>query len=95
MFIGEPRLSDFKQVLTKSGIQAEFSGGALICNNMVAVKKVSVFVIMAGLYFRDYFTRKQQHKQEFLVLENIASSPPPPLSFHGENCSCNKKSSKE
>lgn len=42
MFINEPRLSDFKQVLLKEGIQAEFVGGVLVCNNMVAVRRVSV-----------------------------------------------------
>ena len=41
VYINEPRLSDFKQVLNKAGIQAEFAGGALICNNVVAVRRVS------------------------------------------------------
>lgn len=54
VFIGEPRLSDFKQVLTKAGIQAEFSGGALICNNMVAVKKVSFVLEMSRDVFCSY-----------------------------------------
>ena len=40
MYINEPRLSDFKQVLNKAGIQAEFAGGVLICNNVVAVRRV-------------------------------------------------------
>ncbi|KAJ0061179.1 hypothetical protein NL108_010483, partial [Boleophthalmus pectinirostris] len=39
VFINEPRLSDFKQVLLKEGIQAEFVGGVLVCNNMVAVRR--------------------------------------------------------
>lgn len=35
-------LSDFKQVLAKSNIAAEFSGGVLMCcNNTIAVRKVS------------------------------------------------------
>lgn len=41
MFINEPRLSDFKQVLLREGIQAEFVGGVLVCNNIVAVRRVS------------------------------------------------------
>lgn len=45
MFINEPRLSDFKQVLLKEGIQAEFVGGVLVCNNMVAVRRVSVLPV--------------------------------------------------
>ncbi len=47
VFINEPRLSDFKQVLLREGIQAEFVGGVLVCNNMVAVRRVSV--LPAGL----------------------------------------------
>lgn len=42
VFINEPRLSDFKQVLLREGIQAEFVGGVLVCNNVVAVRRVSV-----------------------------------------------------
>ena len=41
VFINEPKLSDFKQVLTKEGLMAEFSGGVLVCNNLVAIRKVS------------------------------------------------------
>lgn len=43
VFMNEPRLSDFKQVLLREGIQAEFVGGVLVCNNQVAVRRVSVF----------------------------------------------------
>lgn len=42
--MNEPRLSDFKQVLLREGIQAEFVGGVLVCNNQVAVRRVSVFI---------------------------------------------------
>ena len=41
VFINEPKLTDFKQILIKEGILAEFSAGVLICNGMVAVKKAS------------------------------------------------------
>ncbi|EMP39872.1 Cleavage and polyadenylation specificity factor subunit 2 [Chelonia mydas] len=39
VFMNEPRLSDFKQVLLREGIQAEFVGGVLVCNNLVAVRR--------------------------------------------------------
>jgi cleavage and polyadenylation specificity factor subunit 2 len=39
VFVNEPRLSDFKQVLSKAGILAEFSGGVLICNSIVAIRR--------------------------------------------------------
>jgi len=41
VFINEPRLSEFKQIVVSKGIQAEMSGGVLICNNVVAVRRVS------------------------------------------------------
>ena len=40
VFMNEPRLLEFKMLLLKEGIQAEFSAGVLICNNCVAIKKV-------------------------------------------------------
>jgi len=46
VFMNEPRLSDFKQVLLREGIQAEFVGGVLVCNNQVAVRRVSVVLIL-------------------------------------------------
>uniref|UniRef100_A0A8C6KAJ4 Cleavage and polyadenylation specificity factor subunit 2 n=1 Tax=Nothobranchius furzeri TaxID=105023 RepID=A0A8C6KAJ4_NOTFU len=49
VFINEPRLSDFKQVLLREGIQAEFVGGVLVCNNMVAVRRVSVTSVSCNL----------------------------------------------
>ena len=44
MFVNEPRLSDFKQVLIKEGISAEFSAGVLVCNNTVAIRKVCTVI---------------------------------------------------
>ena len=40
VFINEPRLLEFKLLLLKEGIQAEFSAGVLICNNCVAIRRV-------------------------------------------------------
>ena len=41
MFINDPRLSDFKQILQKNGIQAEFAGGVLVCcNGVLAITRV-------------------------------------------------------
>ena len=47
VFINEPKLSDFKQVLTKEGLMAEFSGGVLVCNNLVAIRKVTFMLTSA------------------------------------------------
>lgn len=58
VFVNEPKLSDFKQVLMKEGIQAEFSGGVLICNGVVAVRRVSAIQFSADnlvVLCRNYF----------------------------------------
>ncbi|CAL1299591.1 unnamed protein product [Larinioides sclopetarius] len=39
IFINEVLLSDFKQVLMRNGINAEFNGGVLYCNDVVALRK--------------------------------------------------------
>ena len=41
VYINEPKLSDFKMVLLQEGMQAEFGAGVLICNETVAVRRVS------------------------------------------------------
>ena len=48
VFINEPRLLEFKLLLLKEGIQAEFSAGVLICNNCVAIKRVSDAIMAAS-----------------------------------------------
>ena len=40
IFFNEPKLADLKQALVKAGFQAEFNKGALIVNDLVAIKKV-------------------------------------------------------
>lgn len=54
VYINEPRLSDFKQVLNKAGIQAEFAGGVLICNNVVAVRRVSKTLVLSQYSLVDH-----------------------------------------
>ena len=42
VFVGDIRLSEFKRILQAEGISAEFKGeGVLVCNDCVAVRKVS------------------------------------------------------
>lgn len=69
VFIGEPRLSDFKQVLTRNGIQAEFAGGALICNNVVAVKRTETgkITLEGGLCHEYYQIRELLYEQYAIV----------------------------
>ncbi|ELW55806.1 Cleavage and polyadenylation specificity factor subunit 2 [Tupaia chinensis] len=51
VFMNEPRLSDFKQVLLREGIQAEFVGGVLVCNNQVAVRRSASTLLLQGQSF--------------------------------------------
>ncbi|CAH1261607.1 CPSF2 [Branchiostoma lanceolatum] len=69
VFINKPRLSDIKQVLQKEGIQAEFSGGVLICNNVVALKRnESGRIGMEGCICEDYYkVRKLLYEQYAIV----------------------------
>lgn len=56
VFINEPRLSEFKQLVVSKGIQAEMSGGVLICNNVVAVRRVRCTVTVNVRQFILKFT---------------------------------------
>lgn len=40
VFVNEPKLSDLKKILAQNDIQAEFHGGVLVCNGIIALKKV-------------------------------------------------------
>ncbi|KAM6201747.1 cleavage and polyadenylation specificity factor subunit 2 isoform 2-T2 [Rhynchocyon petersi] len=56
VFMNEPRLSDFKQVLLREGIQAEFVGGVLVCNNQVAVRRTETGRIgLEGCLCQDFY----------------------------------------
>ena len=69
VYINEPRLSDFKQVLNKAGIQAEFAGGVLICNNVVAVRRVSKTLELSRYSLVD-------HRSGFYFPENYSTLLP-------------------
>uniref|UniRef100_A0A3B3QC40 Cleavage and polyadenylation specificity factor subunit 2 n=1 Tax=Paramormyrops kingsleyae TaxID=1676925 RepID=A0A3B3QC40_9TELE len=69
VFINEPRLSDFKQVLLREGIQAEFVGGVLVCNNMVAVRRTEAGRIgLEGCLCDDYFKIRDLLYQQYAVV---------------------------
>ncbi|XP_074663107.1 cleavage and polyadenylation specificity factor subunit 2-like [Tubulanus polymorphus] len=56
VFINEPKLSDLKTVMVRAGIQAEFSGGVLICNNIVAIRRNETGRIqLEGCISDDYY----------------------------------------
>ncbi|XP_062857770.1 cleavage and polyadenylation specificity factor subunit 2 [Trichomycterus rosablanca] len=69
VFINEPRLSDFKQVLLREGIQAEFVGGVLVCNNMVAVRRTEAGRVgLEGCMCEDYFRIRELLYQQYAVV---------------------------
>uniref|UniRef100_A0A665WNL2 Cleavage and polyadenylation specificity factor subunit 2 n=1 Tax=Echeneis naucrates TaxID=173247 RepID=A0A665WNL2_ECHNA len=69
VFINEPRLSDFKQVLLREGIQAEFVGGVLVCNNMVAVRRTEAGRIgLEGCLCEDYYKIRELLYQQYAVV---------------------------
>lgn len=51
VFINELKLFEFKQVLAKSNIPSEFSGGVLwCCNGTLAIRRVCGFIYVRILY---------------------------------------------
>ncbi|XP_017551173.1 cleavage and polyadenylation specificity factor subunit 2 [Pygocentrus nattereri] len=69
VFINEPRLSDFKQVLLREGIQAEFVGGVLVCNNLVAVRRTEAGRIgLEGCQCEDYYRIRELLYQQYAVV---------------------------
>jgi cleavage and polyadenylation specificity factor subunit 2 len=43
--VGDAKLTELKRALQQQGVQAEFRGeGVLVCNDRVAIRKVSVVV---------------------------------------------------
>lgn len=69
VYINEPRLSDFKQVLNKAGIQAEFAGGVLICNNNVAVRRNETGRVgLEGAVCDDYYKIRELLYEQYAVV---------------------------
>lgn len=70
IFVNELKLSDFKQVLVNAGIQAEFVGGVLYCNNqVVAVRRNEAGRIhLEGTVCEDYFRVRELLYQQYAVV---------------------------
>ena len=69
IFVNELKLSDFKQVLVKHGIQAEFHGGVLYINDKVCVRRNEAGRInLEGTICEDYFkVRKLLYGQYAII----------------------------
>ncbi|KAI0233701.1 Cleavage and polyadenylation specificity factor subunit 2 [Lamellibrachia satsuma] len=69
VFINEPKLSDFKQVVIKEGIQAEFVAGVLICNNMVAVRRNEAGRLqLEGCLCDDYYRVRDLLYEQYAIV---------------------------
>jgi cleavage and polyadenylation specificity factor subunit 2 len=69
VFINPPRLADFKQVLNKAGLQAEFSGGVLVCNKCVAVRKGEGGKIrLEGTVCDEYYQVRKLLYEQFAII---------------------------
>lgn len=69
IFVNELKLSAFKQVLMKEGVQAEFSGGVLLCNGTVQVKRSETGQIhLEGTVCEDYFKVRKLLYSQYAIL---------------------------
>jgi Cft2 family RNA processing exonuclease len=73
VFIGDMRLSDLKEIMTKSLMPAEFAGGALCVENdrppsIVLVRKSQQEVVLEGALSSEYFDVRDLVYSQYLVL---------------------------
>ncbi|CAH2012768.1 unnamed protein product [Acanthoscelides obtectus] len=70
VFINELKLSEFKQILARSNISSEFSGGVLWCSNgSIAIRKVETGKIMLeGCISEDYYKVKEIMYEQYAIL---------------------------
>ena len=69
VFVNEVRLNEFKMILTKHGLPAEFIMGVLVVNNRVAVKRLkSGHISIEGCLCEDYYKVRELLYQQFAVL---------------------------
>jgi cleavage and polyadenylation specificity factor subunit 2 len=69
VFINPPRLSDFKNILGRAGIQAEFSGGILVCNGNVAIRRIDGGKIaIEGAVCDDYYLIRKLLYEQFAIV---------------------------
>lgn len=69
IFVNEPKLSDFKLHLLKAGFTAEFSGGVLIINSCIAVKRNAAGkVTMEGMIGPDYYRVRELLYDQYAII---------------------------
>jgi len=69
VFLGDLRLSDFRQALAQQGIAAEFADGVLVCaNGRVTVRKDGEKLVVEGSLSQDYFDIRQILYSQYQIL---------------------------
>ncbi|XP_030854971.1 cleavage and polyadenylation specificity factor subunit 2 [Strongylocentrotus purpuratus] len=69
VYVNPPRFLDFKQVLAKNGIRAEFTGGVLVCNNTVAIKRNEKgHLTLEGAVCDDYYTVRELLYEQYAIV---------------------------
>jgi len=69
VFVNEPKLSDLKQILLQNAIQAEFHGGVLVCNDIIALRKNEAGrIILEGVVSDDYYRVRQILYDQYAIL---------------------------
>lgn len=69
IFVNEPKLSDLKLIFIQRMIQAEFSGGVLVCNGKIALKKnESGKIILEGVLSDDYFKVREILYEQYAII---------------------------
>jgi len=69
VFVNEPKLSDLKLLLVKKGFQAEFHGGVLVCNGLIALRKEETGrITLEGVVSDDYYRVRQILYDEYAII---------------------------
>lgn len=69
VFVNEVRLNEFKLILTKNGLSAEFIMGVLVVNGKVAIKRLkSGHISIEGCLCEEYYQVRELLYQQFAVL---------------------------
>jgi len=72
VFVGEIKLSDLKQALSKAGFRTEISGGVLVCNQSVIITKdgdgANSKILIEGTLGDDYYKIRELLYSQFLIL---------------------------
>lgn len=68
VFVNEPKLSDLKQIFLQNSIQAEFHGGVLVCNGIIALRKVAGRIILEGMVSDDYYKVRKLLYAQYAIL---------------------------